>query len=593
MPGIPKTKGCSVCKAKKIKVINWIGNTSILADEKCNCSFVSISNREKYLNRLMIVCDEKWPTCTACRHSKRTCPGPSPLVTYAYRSQEPFNENFNNTKLPFPNLLASTWVENSLPPEERSCHNHNHQSKKYKPIRPRLPTKSRGVLISNGSPRASPTTRLSQLAASLVSVLNTSTDLGDAAHLSILSFVPPRLQESQCLSDSVAFWCSSQLDDRRCLMKPSVETLRSYSKALQSLRQALRSKQVYCPETLATVVILQRAGTSFDNAVKLDSVAHAKGMSELIVQRGPPRLDDDLDASLASELGSSLFCWCDKLGGQEVPKTMDAEEIKVEGPLISASEEALIQGTFGKMADCMTHVKIVHNDPDPENMKVLASDLLAQIRLWNQGFSLAIDQIEKRFTKQGLMEVIPDKDFFLKEKYHLRSIAATQFLLEVLVLQIIIAKVLHSFSSFCASPDDTALYFERYRKLSIKYWMLIPHLKASHIKASQIVSCTFSLTFEAAENDLERDQVLDAVMTFDQYMGKFKRHRKLLEDRVLQTAKQLTGRGGVLPIQVWISGQRESKTRKKTKKIASNPRWVTNSSHILHGCLFFERLLDT
>lgn len=244
------------------------------------------------------------------------------------------------------------------------------------------------------------------------------------------------------------------------------------------------------------------------------------------------------------------------------------------------------------MADYMTHVGLVHHNPNPESMKVLASDLLEQLQLWNRGFSLAIDNIEQRFTEQGLMEVVPDRDFFVKEKYHLRSIAATQLLLEVLVLQIIIAKVLHSFSSFCASPEDTALYFERYRKLSMKYWMLIPHLKRSLIKASQIVSCTFSLTFEAAENDLERDQVLDAIMTFDQYMGKFKRHRRLLEDRVLQTAKQLTGRGGVLPIQVWISGQRESKTRKGAKKIASNPRWVTNSSHILHGCLFFERLLD-
>lgn len=555
MPGIPKTKGCSICKAKKIK------------------------------------CDEKWPTCTACRYSKLKCPGPSPLVTYAYRSQEPFNENFNNTKLRFPNLLASTWVEDSLPPEQRSCHNHKHQSKRYKPIRPRLPTKSR-VLLSHSPPRANPTTRLGQLAANLVSVLNTSKDLGDAAHLSILSFVPPRLQESQCLSDSVAFWCSSQMDDRRCLVKPSVNTLRYYSTALQSLRQALRSKQVYCAETLATVVILQRAGTSFEKAVKLDSVAHAKGMSELIVQRGPPRLDDDLDASLASELGSSLFCWCDKLGGQEGRKIEPAEEVKLDGPLISTSEEALIQGTFAKMADYMTHVGLVHNNPHPENMKALASDLLEQLQLWNRGFSLAIDQIEERFTKQRLMEVIPDEDFFLKEKYNLRSIAATQFLLEVLVLQIIIAKVLHSFSSFCASSDETALYFERYRKLSMQYWMLIPHLEKSHIKASQIVSCTFSLTFEAAVSDLERDQVLDAVMTFDQYMGKFKRHRKLLEERVLQTAKQLTGRGGVLPIQVWISGQRESKTRKKAKTISSKPRWVTNSSHILHGCLFFERLLD-
>ncbi|CAG9990979.1 unnamed protein product [Clonostachys byssicola] len=541
MPGIPKTKGCS--------------------------------------------CDEKWPTCTACQYSKLKCPGPSPLVTYAYRSQEPVNDSFNNSKLRFPNLLASTWVEDSLPPEQRSCHNHQHQSKRYKPIRPRVPTKSR-ILWSHVRPRANPTTRLSQLAANLVSVLNTSTDLGDAAHLSILSFVPSRLQESQCLSDSVAFWCSSQMDDRRCLAKPSVNTLRYYSTALQSLRQALRSKQAYCAETLATVVILQRAGTSFEKAVNLDSAAHARGMSELIVQRGPPRLDDDLDASLASELGSSLFCWCDKLDGQGGRKIEPAEEVKIDGPLISASEEALIQGTFAKMADYMTHVGLVHNNPHPENMKALASDLLEQLQLWNRGFCLTIDNIEERFTKQGLMEVVPDKDFFFQGKIPF------ELLLEFLVLQIIIAKVLHSFSSFCASSDDTALYFEKYRKLSIKYWMLIPHLKKSHINASQIVSCTFSLTFEAAENDLERDQVLDAVMTFDQYMGKLKRHRKLLEGRVLQTAKQLTGRGGVLPIQVWISGQRESKTRKKAKKTTSNPRWVTNSSHILHGCLFFERLLD-
>jgi hypothetical protein len=136
--------------------------------------------------------------------------------------------------------------------------------------------------------------------------LNDGTYQGDLAQLDVLSFIPQRLHVSPCLTDSVAFWCHLQLDTRRKLPKPSVATLHYYSKALQSLQSTLEGKNAYRTETLAAAVLLQRTTLPFHKMVKSDAIAHAKGISALVMQRGPPNLNDDLDVSLAIELCSNL-----------------------------------------------------------------------------------------------------------------------------------------------------------------------------------------------------------------------------------------------------------------------------------------------
>ncbi|VUC34803.1 unnamed protein product [Clonostachys rosea] len=73
MPG-PRSKGCAICKIRKIK------------------------------------CDQQWPTCSPCRRKGATCPGPAPLVRHGTTDRKP---NSTDGKIPLstPRSAPSTLAD--------------------------------------------------------------------------------------------------------------------------------------------------------------------------------------------------------------------------------------------------------------------------------------------------------------------------------------------------------------------------------------------------------------------------------------------------------------------------------------------------
>ncbi|CAH0043739.1 unnamed protein product [Clonostachys solani] len=558
MPGIPRTKGCSVCKIRKIK------------------------------------CDENWPSCTPCRRSKRQCPGPTPLVNDSYiapRDAAPGSASHGSKRgLVIRDGHRATAKAKAQANKLSLPSNHPSEGG---PLTTSRCQQSRCL----GALRSHPMTRPDQLASYLNAVLHDGTYQGDLAQLDVLSFIPQRLHLSQCLSDSVAFWCHLQLDTRRKLPKPSVATLHYYSKALQSLQSTLEGKNAYRTETLAAAVLLQRTTLPFHKTVKSDSIAHAKGISALVMQRGPPNLDDDLDVSLAIELCSNLFCWHSHGDDDDTHHSeVEPESPDVDGPEPTAESLAIpgqdvIREVFVDLLNTIPALNSIHENPESKKTVSLeAADVRRRLYDLNAIASKTASQIKNQLKEMGLIQVLPDPESFVKKRYHFESVDIAQAVLGIFILEIIAPRMLLGLTSLCDPPEvDDVL--QRYRDASVELWMCIPYLDKLGLTDAQIISCAFCLSYEAADAT-ERDLVADVAARYDTYLSRLKNNRTLLIERVLRTAKQLTGGADIMPIQVLMIGGPDKKSSPPKNKQPRASPGKPQSAHLLHGCLFFQGLLS-
>ncbi|VUC21484.1 unnamed protein product [Clonostachys rosea] len=559
MPGIPRTKGCSICKVRKIK------------------------------------CDEKWPSCTPCRRSKRECPGPTPLVNLSYVSrQDSASETASHGSkrglvIRAGHRATVRLKANRLSPSSTSLRQ-AHRSEDGA-----LSTSKCQQSHCLGALRSHPVTRPDQVASYLTAILNDGTYQGDLAQLDMLSFIPQRLHLSQCLSDSVAFWCHLQLDTRRNLPKPSVATLHYYSKALQSLQSTLIGKAAYRTETLAAAVLLQRTTLPFHKSVKSDAIAHAKGISALVMQRGPPILDDDLDMSLAIELCSNLFCWHshedDDAHHSEVePASVDADDQEPAAEPMAFPGQDVIREVFVDLLNTIPVLNSIHENPESkERVSLEAADVRRRLYDLNAIGSKTAAQIKNQLTEMGLIQVLPDPESFVGKRYHFDSVDVAQAVLGIFILEIIAPRMLIGLISLCETPEPDIL--KTYRDASVQLWMCIPYLAKLELTDAQIISCAFSLSYEAADA-AERDLIADVAASYDPYLFRLKNNRALLIERVLRTARQLTGGADIMPIQVLMIGGPNKKSPSPKKTQPKRPSRKPQTSHLLHGCLYFQGILS-
>lgn len=114
--------------------------------------------------------------------------------------------------------------------------------------------------------------------------------------------IPRRLEQSECLQDSISFWCSSWTDHYRGLRYPSHNSQGHYGKLLVSLRNAVQGPKALSVETLAASSILYKTGEIFNlEGYQTSSTQLTKGIVALTHRKGLPDLNDQLDVLLAFE----------------------------------------------------------------------------------------------------------------------------------------------------------------------------------------------------------------------------------------------------------------------------------------------------
>lgn len=170
---------------------------------------------------------------------------------------------------------------------------------------------SYSVLRLAQEPRPNLTTVADRLAASLVRHLENGSDSTFLLTLGHIKFVPARIGASPALRDCVAMLCSSWANFRRALPAEQIISSQAYGKALRSLQVALNDEsQQLSAETLAAVTIMERVEIAFDARRPRHRAVHGQGMHGLMLKRGPPKLNDELDTCLAFDNMGSMVGTC-------------------------------------------------------------------------------------------------------------------------------------------------------------------------------------------------------------------------------------------------------------------------------------------
>lgn len=126
------------------------------------------------------------------------------------------------------------------------------------------------------------------------------------ANLIYMKYLPRRLNESQALYDCLNFFCDCWANYRSGCPPDRLIDLRLHARALRSLQHAIDGPQQLRLETFAAVILLHRVEILFDTVRGSHVTVHSGGIIALMTKRGPPKLDDPLDAYLLLDIQGPL-----------------------------------------------------------------------------------------------------------------------------------------------------------------------------------------------------------------------------------------------------------------------------------------------
>lgn len=162
--------------------------------------------------------------------------------------------------------------------------------------------------LHSHEPKKNLTTVADRVAARLVGFIGNENASWDfLVYTGYIRHLPVRLSRSAALRDCVALMTSSWANYKRNLPVEQVMDSGLYGKTLRSLQRAIDDdrERLSC-ETLAAVTILERLELFFDTRRPHHKARHTIGIQNLMVNRGPPELDDHLDVHLALENHATL-----------------------------------------------------------------------------------------------------------------------------------------------------------------------------------------------------------------------------------------------------------------------------------------------
>lgn len=156
----------------------------------------------------------------------------------------------------------------------------------------------------------------------LVSILNaepgTAGDVGLRAGW--IHLLPARLvcdSSLWCAADTfIRCWTSSASRGEEAVDHITSADIRSYNRAIRSLRETLQDKQqAHSTETLAAVALIYLCEDEMGFSRGLPGNCHMSGLRALLETRGLPKAQDELEVRLGFEMLSNLFAYLIDLDG--------------------------------------------------------------------------------------------------------------------------------------------------------------------------------------------------------------------------------------------------------------------------------------
>ncbi|CAG9984783.1 unnamed protein product [Clonostachys byssicola] len=361
------------------------------------------------------------------------------------------------------------------------------------------------------------------VSARLVALMEGAPELLQGTTFYALREVPRRLHLSECLRDSVGYWCSSWIDCLQGLREPSTMSRTSHGRAIRSLLQAMRSSQTPSVETLAAATVLVETGHTFDidgSVTGSRLVGQAMGIATLLKLRGFPNIDDPFELLMAYEqffLIDSLRSFGDSNAGDFVstsPWLEVREKVTEKVVLLESGQEIdlVIQRLAMRYGDVIRDMKLCHEDPNShyDKAKRIELEMREYLRTIEGLFPGHWAYAEKEF---GPITETLDPDFFLGRKYVLQSHKTYEILGDGLHAWLAPSLIISRIRRLYNEPADMAIQ-KRYRESCEWAWMFIPHLRSQDPLTLIDYAVMFVLTVEAA-NEQEIRHVLDFIMQMD------------------------------------------------------------------------------
>ena len=217
-----------------------------------------------------------------------------------------------------------------------------------------------------------------------------------------LHLTPQRIAAEPVLCDSVSLLLNTWSNVQKCLPCEDLLDRAAYGKSLTSLRAALQDPvKAYDISTLAATTLIQGIETCYDTTRQPNQSNHASGLCALMVARGPPRLDDELDVSLCFEnIGSLLvqFLLSREKNFFGQPAWLKSMENALQGPVIGSHHQKRMYRLCLLMAEWPNLAKELR-ELSSESPEYMATRLLSSTARVMQ----ALDTFEDEVT-QSLLE---------------------------------------------------------------------------------------------------------------------------------------------------------------------------------------------
>ncbi|KAL7904131.1 hypothetical protein GGI35DRAFT_490718 [Trichoderma velutinum] len=483
MPGIPTSKRCQRCKRRKIK------------------------------------CDQKWPTCTPCYHVDAVCSGPPTEVKFVHNG---LHATTMRPDYEVPAISTSLQMPSS-------ASSHAIVAIKSRDI-PGGATYS--VLRLPQEPRPNPTTVADRLAANLVRHLENGPDNAFLLTAGHIKFIPARVGASSALRDCVALLCSTWTNFRRTLPVEQLINPDVYGKALRSLQTALNDeRRQLSTETLAAVTILERMEILFDARRPRHRALHGQGMYGLMLQRGPPRLSDELDTCLAFDNLGPLLALSLVEGRQDFNLTAQWKERMEEAlrnPLDIPSERLDaytldLHGTY--WPSLVQELRLVHNSTSAVSMRKSAISLRARVLNFIPELIVLGEGIVAKMRRLGNIVVLPDNESPFGIKYHFENMGSAQILRDLAIIL----------------NESVAILDRENTTLSRDICMCVAYIGTLGTLPAISAQPPMFMAYEGV-NETERAYLRNFIRQSDTFKKRLPQSDSALESFALNTAYALTGR---------------------------------------------------
>lgn len=411
---------------------------------------------------------------------------------------------------------------------------------------------SYGYFRLSSGPRHHPTSSSDRLAAQLIRYLEKDPYRNDLHNVGYLQYLPRRLGHSSALRDSVALFCSAWFNFRRSMPANDlvVTCSESYGRAIRSLQRALNrpEEQLRC-ETLAATTLLERFQVLFDpqRGPQRRSL-HAKGIHTIMMLRGPPNLDDELDLWLAMENQATLLSYwvvegCDNFFLQPEWKKViaQARTKAISGDIRGQFKAAYDLDAYYEQWPTFTReIQAIYADPTSVEMQaraVLHYQKLCKCSVEIQEIGGTL--IEKAFGLSLITEV-SDAECPGGSAYDFQMIDFCGLVAGILSMRLLLLQMICDVSELVKSLDESPQ--EDLARLSHEVCMLTPYLRQQGPIACLLYITPFYLAFNADPDQVERDYIIDFIIWVDKYRQRLPGDRAGVEYFVLKTVSGLTGR---------------------------------------------------